>query len=418
LSETAQEGGITDERIERMRARIGVPVELTPPFNTEAHPDTMRHYAVGLGDPNPLFCDPDYGRTTRWGSIIGAPLYLTTLARSLAGPMPAEVRQKSKGAFAGLGAYYGGSQWKLHVPVRPGDRLLAEEMLVDVRDHDSGTQGRRVVRADTRRVYVRESDGESVAEHRWWFFHLERRALQVGNPTDEGPADQGRAAGRDGTDVGGGQPPRYSLEEIEATETAILAEQPRGAVPRYAEDVRRGDQVGTILKGPMRISDVLAWRIGNGPGSQAWGAFRVMSQTRQRVPGFFSRNEWGGWDIVQRLHWEAAWARRVGRPRPFDEGPMREAWLAHAVTDWMGDDGWLESLTTKLSGFNYEGDLTKISGNVESVDALGRATVALVGTNQRGERTCSGTAVVRLPARSGSGSGDAHRPSAAAERQP
>ena len=97
---------------------------------------------------------------------------------------------------------------------------------------------------------------------------------------------------------------------------------------------------------------------------------------------------------------------------------MREAWLAHAVTDWMGDDGWLESLTTKLSGFNYEGDLTKISGNVESVDALGRATVALVGTNQRGERTCSGTAVVRLPARSGSGSGDAHHPSAAAERQP
>lgn len=401
MSGTAREAGITDERIERMRARVGVPVELPPPFNTEAHQDTMRHYAVGLGDPNPLYCDPGYGRETRWGSIIGAPLYLTTLARSQAGPMPAEVREKSKGAFAGLGAYYGGSQWQLLAPVRPGDRLVVEEMLVDVRDHSSSTQGRRVVRADTQRTYVRESDWAPVAEHRWWFFHLERRALSA-----DGAPGRGSASG-DGGSAGdsdrAGAAPSYTAEEIEAAEAAILAEQPRGAAPRYAEDVRPGDQLGTILKGPMRISDVLAWRIGNGPGSQQWGAFRVMSQTRERVPGFFSRNEWGGWDIVQRLHWEAAWARRVGQPRPFDEGPMREAWLAHAVTDWMGDDGWIDSLTTRLSGFNYEGDLTRISGHVEAVDAGGRATVALSGVNQRGEQTCSGTAVVRLPTRAPGG---------------
>jgi acyl dehydratase len=383
----AMSARITDERIAKMRLRIGVPVPLPPPFNTEAHVDTMRHYAHGFGDPNPLYCDPEYGARTRWGSIIGAPLYIATLGRCLTGPMPDDIRQRSKGAFAGLGEYYGGSRWEFHVPVRPGDRFIVEQRLIDVQEQESRTAGRRSVRTDTEARYTRESDGALAAVHRWWFFHIERSAT----------------AARDRSKDPAAAMPSYELDEIEEIERALLAERPRGAEPRYVEDVRPGDQTGTLLKGPMRISDVLAWRIGNGPGSTQWGAFRLMALTRQRVPAFFTRNEFGAWDVVQRLHWEPGWAQRIGQPRPYDEGPMREAWLAHVATDWMGDDGWLESIESRITRFNYQGDLTKLSGTVSAVEPSGRVTLDIVGVNQRGEQTCGATAVVRLPSRSGDG---------------
>jgi acyl dehydratase len=380
------------ERIERMRMRIGVPVELPPPFNTEAHPDSMRHYARGFGDPNPLFCDPGYGEQSCWGTMIAAPLYITTLKRSDAGPMPEHVRNASRGAFAGIGAYYGGSRWEFAEPVRPGDKVAAEEALISVHEQHSATYGTEVIRADTRAIYHRESDGARIAQHTWRFFHVDRSARPAGG----GAAEERR---RDG---GWAEAPvMYSEEEIELIEAELIAERPRGATPRYAEEVAVGDPVPGVVKGPMRVSDILAWRIGNGPGSTQWGAFRLMAQTRQRIPAFFTKNPFGAWDIVQRLHWEPEWAAAVGQPRPFDEGPMREAWLVHAVTDWMGDSGWLESIETRLGGFNYVGDLTRVRGQVTEVSTEGRVTLELVGRNQGDAETCSAVARVRLPTRGG-----------------
>jgi hypothetical protein len=79
---------ITEDGIARFRLRIGIPVQLPPPFNSEAHPDTMRHYASGFGDDNPLYSDAGYGARSSWRTVIGAPFYVGTLGRSDAGPMP------------------------------------------------------------------------------------------------------------------------------------------------------------------------------------------------------------------------------------------------------------------------------------------------------------------------------------------
>ncbi|WP_460794409.1 hypothetical protein [Nocardioides pacificus] len=42
----------------------------------------------------------------------------------------------------------------------------------------------------------------------------------------------------------------------------------------------------------------------------------------------------------------------------YDYGGMRETWLTHAVTDWMGDDAWLWKLSCQHRKFNYMGDTT------------------------------------------------------------
>ena len=57
---------ITEEGLDDLRKRIGVPIENTvEPWNYEATRDGIRHYAHGIGDDNPLWCDPDYAQKTQ-----------------------------------------------------------------------------------------------------------------------------------------------------------------------------------------------------------------------------------------------------------------------------------------------------------------------------------------------------------------
>ena len=79
-------GKITEDDVQRYRNRIGVLIPDSPPFNHEAHKDTIRHFANCYGDDNPLFCDEDYAKDTRWGGIIAPPQYIITLERTTVPP--------------------------------------------------------------------------------------------------------------------------------------------------------------------------------------------------------------------------------------------------------------------------------------------------------------------------------------------
>ena len=69
--------GITDQALDALRQRIGQRIERTlEPWCYEATRDNIRHYAHGIGDDNPLWCDPAYGTTTRYGDIIALPSFL------------------------------------------------------------------------------------------------------------------------------------------------------------------------------------------------------------------------------------------------------------------------------------------------------------------------------------------------------
>ena len=63
--------GITESALDDLRKRIGVKIERTlEPWCYEATRDNIRHYAHGIGDDNPLWCDPDYAQTTVYGDIV------------------------------------------------------------------------------------------------------------------------------------------------------------------------------------------------------------------------------------------------------------------------------------------------------------------------------------------------------------
>jgi acyl dehydratase len=107
--------------------------------------------------------------------------------------------------------------------------------------------------------------------------------------------------------------------------------------------------------------------------------------------------------VQQRVHWDPAWARRAGNPTTYDYGRMRETWLIHLCTDWMGDDAWLWKLECSFRGFNYVGDTHHLTGTVTRkylADGDRPAVdLDLSATNQRGTVTTPGTATILLPSR-------------------
>ena len=70
------------------------------PWCHEATRDNIRHYAHGIGDDNPLWCDPSYGAATRWGGVIAPPHLVggdTLIGEDEVTKLEGEVKEKMKG---------------------------------------------------------------------------------------------------------------------------------------------------------------------------------------------------------------------------------------------------------------------------------------------------------------------------------
>ena len=169
------------------------------------------------------------------------------------------------------------------------------------------------------------------------------------------------------------------------------------------EDVAEGDELTPLVKGPLRVTDIVVWHTGMGMGLYGVKALRLAQQQRRRVPGFFRPDDLNIPDVHQRVHWDPEWAARAGSPAIYDYGRMRETWLVHLCTDWMGDDGWLAALDVEFRKFNHVGDTHWMRGKVthKYLAEGGRPAVDLDiwGENQRSEITCPGHATVLLPSR-------------------
>jgi len=130
---------------------------------------------------------------------------------------------------------------------------------------------------------------------------------------------------------------------------------------------------------------------------------RLGYQNRTRIPRFFHRDDLNVPDVMQRVHWDVEFAKRSGNPTTFDYGRMRETWLIHLCTAWMGDDAWLWKLDCEFRKFNYVGDTQWLRGRVvRKYLATGdrpAVELELEAVNQRGELTTPGHATILLPSR-------------------
>jgi acyl dehydratase len=359
---------ITDEMIEALRQRIGVERPIPYPYNTEASRDAIRHFAQGIGDLNPLWQDPDYAATTRWGGIIAPPCFLLSCGFGRTGGLP------------GVHGLFAGSEWTFHQPVRVGTPIHATMKLVDVIEKTGAFAGRQILQIDES-IY-RDGNGNVLATARNPVMRTERQTAQ----------DKGKYASI--------TPKVWTVDELAAIDDELAQQEPRGTMPRYWEEVAVGDEITPILKGPLTVTDCIGWLMG-------WGSPFVRPHLvgfhyRQRHPAAYIADERGVPDVPERVHWDDTFAQAIGAPGAYDYGPQRVSWLGHLLSNWMGDDGWLHTLNVQVRRFNIVGDLTRCQGVVTAKrveDSKHLIDADVWAENQREERTAMGTATVELPAK-------------------
>ncbi|MGZ4626430.1 MAG: FAS1-like dehydratase domain-containing protein [Kineosporiaceae bacterium] len=382
--------GITDEAITRLRARIGVPEpHPQPPHYRRPDVDAFRHVANAYGDDNPLYTDPDYSAGTRWEGPIAPPPLVggdTLIGEDEVTEVPADLRDLMKGdPLRGVHAFYSASAREWWAPLRPGTQVTRRNALVGVHDKVSEFAS-RAVHEWTAEVFAASGGPVLAAQYRL-MIRTVREEAQARGKYDEIRIDP------------------YTDEQLAAIDAVYAGERDlrRGATPRLFEDVEEGDELGPLVKGPLRVTDMVCWHVGVGMGLYGVKPLRLSYDQRQRVPRFFRPDDLNIPDVQQRVHWDPEWARRAGNPSTYDYGRMRETWLIHLCTDWMGDDAWLWKLNCEFRRFNYVGDTHWMRGRVtRTYLAEGdrpAVDVDIQGENQRGEVTTPGRATILLPSR-------------------
>jgi acyl dehydratase len=376
---------LSDDDIERARMLIGIETtNRRREHISVATPDAIRNWALGMGDDNPIHVDEDYGPTTRWGSQIASPTFIGHIKTPLLGdPVPKDVAAATKGLFRGIHVFVSGGTWDFYRQVYPGDRLFSFSGLESVEAKDSEFAGRSVVQVSRQAIFNQRVEVVGVY-----------RVLTILTARKES-RDRGKYL-----DI---EPASYTDDDIAEIDRIYAQEEVRGAEKRWWEDVEVGDELRPMVKGPLTVTEIIAFHAG-GYGFVPYGlrSSRVGYKNRTRIRPFYIKNEMGVPDVAQRLHWDSAWAQAIGNPMAYDYGVMRQSWFQHHVTDWMGDDGCLVRLEDSIRKFNYQGDTQFLSATVtdKRVEEHGSVVdIDLRMVNQRGVETANGTATVALPSR-------------------
>jgi len=229
-------------------------------------------------------------------------------------------------------------------------------------------------------------DGDKVADADSWCFRTER--------------DHAREKGTKYKEVRAREPRRYTQAELDEAYQLYADEKVRGATPRYWDDVKEGEELPVMFKGPMTVTGFIAY-------AQGWGGLYIRANKMawrliSAHPGVGITNRFGIPDVPERVHWEESFAHEVGAPGAYDYGPERCSWLTHQLTNWMGDTGFLRKASCKVRRHNPEGDLLFIKAKVKRKFVEGQHHLVEIeqeGRNQDQEQSVVGSGVVVLPSR-------------------
>ncbi|MAC57263.1 MAG: acyl dehydratase [Novosphingobium sp.] len=366
---------ITEEGLDDLRKRIGVKIENTvEPWNYEATRDAIRHYAHGIGDDNPLWCEPEYAEQTKYGTLVALPSFLFTTSRIVSGYC---------GGLSGVHAMWAGADWTWQKPVLRNDTIRTEAYLKDLVEHQTKFAGRSF--QQIYHVDFFNQNGDHVAGADSWVFRTDR--------------DEARERGTKYTEARGRVEP-FTQEQLDEFYDIYDQEEIRGNTPRYFEDVNVGDKLPPMMKGPMTVTGFICY-------AQGWGGLYIRAnklayKMQKAHPGLGIRNRFNVPDCPERVHWDEAFALEVGAPGAYDYGPERCSWLTHHMTNWIGDDGFLHKSNCQIRRHNPDGDAMVITGEVtKKFEENGKKYVEVEqkATTHRGELSAFGTAVAELPSK-------------------
>jgi acyl dehydratase len=367
-------GKITDEGVAKLRERIGKGFAGRRPWRTEVTRDAIYHLAYAVGDLSPLYLDEEHARRTRWGTLVAPPMMIQSMDT-----LRAVGHSGLPEGLPGVHSIWTGSRYEWKRPLLLGDRIQATSYLKEIVEKESTFGGGRALYQTYEAVY-QDQHGERVGVRNDTWIRIERAATREKKKYGEITLAQ------------------WTPEDIAGFQEEYRRQ--TRATERWWDDVKVGDQMGPILKGPLTPTAEIAFE-------SFFGIYLVGNIVASRLydkhPALMIPNEQGVPEPPQRVHWDNAFTQRLlGLPGAYDLGPERCAWLCQGVTDWMGDDGLLTMIEARYHKFNYMGDVTRVRGRVtDKLEREGKAYVRcdVECVNHRDEVTATAKAEVELPRR-------------------
>jgi len=365
---------ITDEGIAKIRARIGEGFPGRRPWRTEATRDAIYHLALAIGDLSPLYTDEDYAKKTRWGTLIAPPIIVQSMDT-----LRAVGHSGLPEGLPGVHSIWSGSHYDWELPVKLNDRITHKCYLKEVVEKESAFGGGRGVYQTYEAKYWNQ-DGAFVGTRQDTWIRIER--AKTAETKKYGKIELAKWEKADIT--------RFMDEYYAYKRTT----------ERYWDDVKVGDKLGRIIKGPLTPTAEIAFEsyfgvylVGN----------NVAANLYKKHPALMIPNEQGVPEPPQRVHWDNHFTQKLlGLPGAYDLGPERCSWLIQGVTDWIGDNGMITMLDCQYRKFNYMGDVTWVQGEVqEKFERDGKAMVKVYVecVNHRDEVTAKGVAEAELARR-------------------
>ncbi|UUZ62808.1 MaoC family dehydratase N-terminal domain-containing protein [Polaromonas sp. P1-6] len=368
---------IGEDSLAQATALLGTPIRVEQ-WNHEASWDAIRHYAWGLGDDNPLYCDPAYAKDTRWGGLVAPPTFFYGIWDAVVAPGLPDVQW-----------FYSGIDAEFHEPIRRNDTIVAHAEYVDAKALKGKTVSNMLVQTGDVR-YVNQ-DGTLVTRVLSHTFRVARTSAEGG--LKYAPRDKHV----------------YTADELEKIVNAQVNEYRRGAEVLYWDDVEAGTALPGTVRGPINQQDMTAYYCG-AVGTSGYKSTKLRWKYRhwahhspERLPNNYDRSYFGAAVLPSIGHQDAKVATQdLGMPGPYDNGPQRIGMLSTCATNWMGDSGFLRKLSARLKLPVIFGDCTFTKGRVTGKRLEGEqglVDLELWGENQLGQITVQGSAVVELPRR-------------------
>lgn len=369
------EARITKELINSMRAKLGVKLRIDDSIHNEyATRMAILKFADGIGDSNPLWSNPEYAKNTRYGGIIAPPSFIWACFAQV------------QFGWRGLGGFHAGCDVEFLKPIYLGDKITAECVFKSFEEPKESSFAEETVIDHFHNKYWNQR-GDLIARYHWWVVHFARA--------------KARKKAKYNTIK---LPHPWTEEQLVKIEEEILAEEIRGANPRYWEDVAIGEEIKPVVKGPIGTTDEVAYLIGGGVPIPRMKSHGVALRSYRRHPEWAFRDpNTYALEPIFAVHYNKRAANAMGLPQAYDIGIQRHCWGIHLLTNWMGDDAWLKRSYTEYRKFVYLSDVVWLKGKVirKHIDGDGDYCVDIEcqAINQRGEDVMPGHATVALPSR-------------------
>lgn len=310
--------------------------------NKVVTPDQITRYAANMGDLNPLWADADYAHTTRWGGIIAPP----TFENCVGAPYDYWEIFKLPGFLTIMDA---SAVREYFTVIRPLDEFTAVDIYTGVKEESETGKPYRHFIQKIQRTYRNQRHEKVAVVNR-------SMAIIVDAPGSRYAYRKER--------FGNIERPHYSREELDKIyhdyDEQLEGKWRRGAETRYWEDVQEGEEIHPLIAGPLDGSESLFIQKIGYTRSYAlkWAAIK---QDLTRAP---VDPETGEYRYFVDEYYKDIIAREVGLPYTAGFPLQNEAICTHALTDWMGDDGFIEKVEVQHAGMNFQGDTTHVKGKV------------------------------------------------------